>query len=187
MHFLKTLPLLLIAVILSACQSHNANTPYDQLTFNYRELEGTGCRLLAPDEWFFAKESKGNAYTFYSTKENLAKTGQFETGFSMIALRHIAPGEGQPANYIYNLYKASREDFDHEHTWKNPHGPFAGLGFIYVDEDESGKSRVFNQLTANKNTGSVYIMVFEAPVDEWAQAWPVGQQMIQRVLLNSSF
>lgn len=61
-------------------------------------------------------------------------------------------------------------------------GMFTSSTFIFKDTKE--RVRVLNSLIVNNSTGTVYLVIFEAPDPNWEQMWKkCGQYMLSNLML----
>ena len=59
-------------------------------------------------------------------------------------------------------------------------GPFKGYGCLY----KSNGSMMHNLLIANDKTGSMYLIIFEAPEKEWEDAWKIGEPILKKLYID---
>ena len=54
-----------------------------------------------------------------------------------------------------------------------------------IIRDDSGGPPVFvyNLIIANDRTGTIYVVLYEAPEEEWEKAWKVGEPILKELII----
>ena len=55
--------------------------------FTWQEIPEQKAAFLKPDGWFFKRESDKGTFAYFITKEDIARTGQFDTGLTINVFR----------------------------------------------------------------------------------------------------
>jgi hypothetical protein len=50
----------------------------------------------------------------------------------------------------------------------------------------AGKFTVHNLLIANNNTGTLYLVMFEAPSAEWTETWKIAEPMLKYLYIDDA-
>ncbi len=144
--------------------------------------------LLRPDGWFFKKNIDDDTREYYITKEDIAANGEFTTGLTMVALVGYGDRKGVSAaefarNYIGN---AARSALIRKTPWTNRMGPFIAHGIVITTPDIAKGDFVSHHLViANENTSTVYIVIFESPVDDWEAMKLLSEPMLKQLYIES--
>ncbi len=144
--------------------------------------------LLRPDGWYFKKEIDNDKREYYISKENIAANGEFTTGLTMVALVGYGNSTGVSAaefakNYIRNAASSSRI---RKTPWTNRMGPFVAHGVIITTPDIAKGDFVSHHLViANEKTSTVYIVIFESPVEDWAAMKLLSEPMLKQLYIES--
>lgn len=149
------------------------------------EIKGA---LLRPDGWHFKKHIDGNQRAYFVSKENLDVVDEFTTGLTMVALKGYANEKGIVASEFAKNYvlKASKSSHVRKAPWTNRMGPFVSHGVIVTTPDAANGDFVSHHLViANDDTGTVYIVVFESPVEDWAAMKTLSEPMLKKLYIDS--
>ncbi len=142
--------------------------------------------LLQPDGWYFKKvDYKTNAEGYFITKEKIEKKGVFETGLSLNIATNVKKQSGKkPSEYAaYYLAKQARRGKELD-VFSKELGPFQNIGGRYLIKDEQGELIIHFYLIANDKTGTLFIYMYEAPKEQWDEAWKVGEVMFKNLHLD---
>lgn len=147
--------------------------------------------FLKPDEWYEINKGTKDAITYAISKEQITESEQFETGLTMIAAKDIAAKvKMSPYRYALELVLAIGKDSDNSVIKQSSkkQGPFDSLFIQYENSPNVLKPIIVHKMfIANEKTGSLYIVIFEAPKDEWDDAWKVGEVMLNKYLIDDEF
>lgn len=147
--------------------------------------------FLKPDGWFEINKSTKDAVTYAISKEKITSKEQFTTGLTLIAAQDIESKiKVSPYRYALDLMLAIESDADNSIIKQNSkkQGPFDSL-FIQYENNPPGLEPivVHKMFIANVKTGSLYIVIFEAPKDEWDEAWKLGYTILKYYLIDDEF
>ncbi len=144
--------------------------------------------LLRPDDWYFKKRIDGDKRAYYVSKEDIDADGGFTTGLTMVALINHGDKNGVPAaefarNYVIN---AARSAHVRKSPWTNRMGPFVAHGVVITTPDAAKGDFVSHHLViANEETSTVYIVIFESPVSDWAEMKELSEPMLRQLYIES--
>ena len=124
----------------------------------------------------------------YALREAMAafRRAPVLTGLSsgMVGLARMAPNSENAAEFIRggaSEFTVLREPFS------SSRGPFESHGALFSVEDPvRGNFNAHMVAIANDTTGTVYFCIFEAPADNWDDAWRTGQTMMQKLVIDDS-
>lgn len=142
--------------------------------------------LLQPDGWYFKKvNDKPNATGYFITKEKIEKQGLYETGLALNIATNVKKQSGKkPSEYAaYYLAKQARRGKELD-VFSREIGPFRNIGGRFLIKDDQGELIIHFYLIANDKTGTLFIYMFEAPKDQWDEAWKIGEVMFKNLHLD---
>jgi tetratricopeptide (TPR) repeat protein len=146
---------------------------------------------LKPDGWFEKTENTADAVTYIISKESLDAQESFETGFTLIAVKDIKSKSGLPAiMFPFTLTKEIEDDSESTVIQMEDisQGPFTSIMVQYENHPENMPPIIIHKaFIANEDTNSLYIIIFEAPKDEWTEAWNTGEVMFKKYFLDDAF
>ena len=178
--------------------------------YTQKDLRAMGGTVAMPQEWFFNYGQGLGGGTFYLTKENLKKRGFYKTGLSIM----YAPGqnlklvEKHAPGLAEEVFKAVADqvrplidaEFEEPYSWEDDTFSYVELGsqahfkgavMLSSFEDPATQNlvnipRVSTKMKviANKNTGTAYVLNFEAPTDLWDLYKVHGDTMINSLALD---
>jgi hypothetical protein len=130
--------------------------------------------FLFPYGWHFKHQTEG----YFITKEKIeSDKSRFLTGLTVNVIKNI-PGKAKvlPSQYI----KVIQSKKVLIKKWTNKMGPFNGYGCEY----KSKGSVIYNLLIANDKTGTLYLILYEAPENEWEEAWKIGAPILKKLYID---
>lgn len=154
--------------------------------FRWQRLqESIDCRFLLPRGWHFHKVEAENGSAYFLTREEAA-AGTFSTGLTVNLLPSV------PGRDPLELAAATLRDLAVPNTvlnrWDLDTGPFAGPGALIRLTQEDGEAvRVYLLSLANRRTGSVTVIRFESPEEDWDEAWKTGVVMLDHFVLDDEY
>lgn len=159
--------------------------------FSWIRMPKAMAAALKPDGWFDKTANTDDAVTYMISKESLDTQETFGTGFTLIAVKDIQSKSGLPA-IMFPFAMAKEIEEDNESTviqMKDiSQGPFTSVMVKYENHPENLPPIIIQKaIIANESTNSVYIIIFEAPKDEWAEAWKTGEVMLKKYFLDDAF
>ena len=85
--------------------------------------------------------------------------------------------------YVLN---ATRSSHIRKAPWTNRMGPFVAHGVIVTTPDLLKGDFVSHHLViANEETSTIYIVIFESPVDDWAAMKALSEPMLKSLYIDS--
>lgn len=139
-------------------------------------------KFLKPDGWFVRTEEIKGTYGIFISKEKIEDSKQFQTGFSVNVIRNVDKKTGAPAEQ-YALAFISQANKTKEVVtppWGLEAGPFKGYG-IQVKDDVKV---IHYMLVANTKTNTLFLTFYEAPPEEWQDAWKIGKVILNNMQLD---
>ncbi|MFA5940485.1 MAG: hypothetical protein WC809_14095 [Sinimarinibacterium sp.] len=144
---------------------------------------------LKPDGWFFKKvEKQSGTWGYFFTKENIDKQGAFTTGLSVNIVTKVPAKSGAPAPdyaaaFINEAAQANKMLVE---PWHKKLGPFHQYGVRTLVSDPKGGDFITHMLAiGNEDTGTVYVLNFEAPAASWEAAWKVREPILKKFLIDT--
>lgn len=149
------------------------------------EIKGA---LLAPDGWHFKKQIETDTLAYFVSKENIDAAGEFTTGLSLNVLKNVnVVMQAPPSAFARELIaEAAATSNVREPAWTKSQGPFRSHGIVVTTPDLDKGDYVTHMLAiANDSTGTLYLLTFESPVGDWAQASAIAEPMLKRLWIDS--
>jgi hypothetical protein len=154
--------------------------------YAWQKLSPIKSYVLKPDGWFFKESKKGETDGFFVTKEDINKAGSFKTGLTVNRIPDIPKKSGlKPSDYAAGLAvaAAAQHKLKDKGAWEK--GPFKSVKFTFVDAPKDKESITIYHLTiANDKTGTLLLLIFEAPTKDWDEAWKKGETILKKLLLD---
>lgn len=178
----------LLFPILLLLPAFTADLPPAPKGFSWVSFDETKSAFLKPDGWFSRKGKKGETWGYFITKENIDKTGKFNTGLTINIIPNIQKNKGLRATEYASAFiqegVKSRKVI--KEPWQKNMGPFQAFGVVLLNSDSKGGDFITHTLAiGNDTTGTMYVIIFEAPASSWNSAWKVGERMLQQFLIDS--
>jgi hypothetical protein len=148
--------------------------------FSWQEIPELKAALLRPEGWFFKREESKGTLAYYITKEDIAKTGEFETGLTVNVFRLKKDKAVDRAKAMIDSVALKY----HGEQWSKEVGPFQEFGCSYKVTDASGTIVSQSLAIANSKTNTMYLFIFESPETEWNSAWKIGHQIMESLALD---
>ena len=160
--------------------------------FQWQELQGaSGSFVLVPDKWHFETLSTQDSLVYRVTKDN-PKTGNVLTGLTINVVRDVKEKTGVDASlygvrYIDDYMKTTNVLIKPDKIYTL--GPFKRASCqvekTFEAKGEKRLCRVRVVTYANDKTGTLFVVIFGAPTEEWDEAWKVGEQLFRPLLLST--
>ncbi|OGV72384.1 MAG: hypothetical protein A3K19_16305 [Lentisphaerae bacterium RIFOXYB12_FULL_65_16] len=155
--------------------------------YSWERCEEIKGAFLRPDGWNFLKSKKGDTQGYFITKEPAGEGKQFTTGLTVNVITDIPRKKSvTPYRYAQIFRESARKTEKFTSEWDKAMGPFQSVGFVYIKTDKSGSRTVHNLLIANDKTGTLYLVMFEAPADEWDAAWTTGEPILKLLYIDDT-
>jgi len=165
--------------------------PVPPVGFTWVSMPKAKAAFLKPDGWYEINKGTKDAVTYAISKEQITESEQFETGLTMIAAKNITQKYNvSPYRYALDLMLGIKTDPDNTiiKQASKKQGPFDSV-FIKYENNPSGLKPIIihKMFIANEKTGSLYIVIYEAPKNEWDDAWKEGEVMLKKYFVDDEF
>ena len=167
---------------------HALELPSPPLGFEWVEASEIKGAFLKPKNWHFKKHKQGETQGYFLTKENINKKGFFITGASINVIPNIPLKTNMsPTKYAKAFVKqASLSRQIIKKAWFHKMGPFNSYGVVLKNSDQKkGDYNTHNLAISNDTTGTVYIVIYEAPSYNWNESWKVGEVILGKLYIDS--
>lgn len=182
--YILIIPLLFFIIATAQADEPPRVAPQGYSWVNCPEIKGA---FLLPDGWYFKSEKQGDTLGFFLTKEKIEKDGEFITGMTVNVIPNIPSKKSvSPFDFALQIRESARQFLEFSKEWEKEMGPFKSVGFVYSKEDAAGSFTVHNLLIANNQTGTLYLVMFEAPTSEWQQVWKIAEPMLQYLYIDDT-
>lgn len=169
--------LMLFASLLFLVQSALAiDLPPAPSGFTWQQIPELKAAFLRPNGWFFRKEEQKGTLTYFITKEDISKTGEFHTGLT-VNVFHLKKDSAVDRGRDLIDQIATQK---HANKFSQEAGPFKEFGCHYTDSEAT----VHNLTVANPKTNTLYLFIFESPQSTWDDAWKLGKQIMDKLALD---
>ena len=175
-------------LIFSVCtMAQQSALPKPPQGYSWEWCEEIKSAFLKPEGWFSKKDVKGETFGISISKEDLVKEGSFKTGLTVNVIPKI------PAKKKVSAYEFTKQFRDEARKtvkiireWDKDMGTFRSVGFQYERKDLDGAYKVHNLLISNETTGTVYLVTFEAPSEDWETAWKIGEPIMKQLYIDDA-
>jgi hypothetical protein len=134
--------------------------------------------LLRPQGWFFRQEQFDGTDAYFITKEDIEKTGSFSTGLTLNVIYDVEKtAKLRPSKYVKRMISGLRKRADEVlYSSKRSQKPLY-MRWLRIRTTKPSKEAVVSHFfyVGNDKTGTVWMYIFEAPAEEWDEAWKVGK------------
>ena len=170
MKFLAALTISCLVPILAFSQT---DAPAAPTGFHWKTVEEVKFQFLHPDGWFFKSEINGNTFAFFSTKEEITPTSDFQTGLTVNVITKVKQDTDA---YIEKFFKTYQSQNSLSYFDRVQFGPFRGIKYGTTKKfDDGSESTIANFIISNKSRGTIFMIIFEAPVSLWDKEWEIGK------------
>lgn len=145
--------------------------------------------ILKPDGWYFDTKHEGDDQAYFVSREPHVEPDGYDTGFSLNVQTNVPAKTGMSAaTYAAEFIRTAQDELETlEPPFVEKSGPFVMHGAVLGATDpEKGDFNALMVAIANDITGTVFVCIFEAPADEWETLWPVGDTILQKLLINDA-
>ena len=182
--------LLLSALLLTSAASAQSeiDLPEPPAGFAWQVLPEEKAAFLLPDQWHYAEQEQSGTRGYFLTKQDIAASGSFTTGLSVNAVPDIPGKAGVSAPAYAEAFAGTVSELpgaEVQRQWSGVQGPLHFFGVRYRSLKPDGSAAVLHQVTVgNEQTGTLYVILFEAPEAEWESAWAKGEPMMTMFVLD---
>jgi hypothetical protein len=177
---LKKIAMLAVFALLSAPILSAIDLPKPPPGFTWQEIPELKAAFLKPDGWFFKRESEKGTLAYFITKEDLSKTGEFNTGMTVNVFHLKVDSAVDHGKDMIEQMGAK----NHAKTWTQVAGPFKEFGCEMNVTDASGTFVMHALTIANPKTNTLYLFMFESPSATWDEAWMLGKQIMDTLAID---
>ncbi len=181
----------LIAVIFIATISPLSialDLPTPPTGFEWVEAPEIKGAFLKPNNWHFKKHKRGKIKGYFITQENIDEKGSFTTGVTI----NVIPDIPEKTNVTPTQFAAAfiKEASDSRKIikapWRRSMGPFNSFGVVLQNSDPvKGNYNTHNLVISNDQTGTAYMVLYEAPVINWETSWKTGEVILGKLFIDS--
>lgn len=188
------LPVAIIALLLfsvaglSAQAGDTVQMPDPPEGFSWQALPEIKAAFLLPANWHYLAEERDGTKAYFLTKQDIASDGMFTTGLSINVVSNVPKRANVTAELYAEALAASVAELpgaEIQDSWSRVEGPFHSYGVRYRTPKPDGSFLIIHQLNVgNAKTGTLYILIFEAPEAEWEEAWSSGEAIMRAFSLD---
>lgn len=177
---------LLLFVWISNC--YGIETPEAPAGYSWIQVKEIKAAFLVPITWHFSSKQVGDHSTFFIREEQDGDSVSAQKGLTIVVRREggkKGAGGFVPSEFAATMMKEIQNNNELEKYHEGKQGPFYTFRFQYVREvEKKGLFREYNLFIANDTTGTLYTIVFSAPLDEWYLAWQIGSVILQNMIID---
>ena len=181
--------LLLLLVLPAAAQRYDARLGAAPAGFAWQPLPEVKAAMLLPAGWHYRAEGTKATPTYYLTPEPVGESSEFGTGLSVQVVRKATARTRHPAAEYAGLlmlrtgFGPGRQRLADTAAVA---GPWHQWAVRYREATPDAEPRIIYQMAlANARTDTLYLLSFESPEKEWAEAWALGAVMVRAWVLDS--
>jgi hypothetical protein len=184
----SALAICLISALFLPEVARGADFPPPPSGYSWKACRAAQGALLLPRGWFFREETKGDAGACFVSRESTAGGNRYNVGLLLRVLRDLPKKTGlAPSRWASEYLKQSTREHAVVRQSQGPQGPF----FAYRLESRSTLSprekalHTYTLLIANDQTGTLFLVVAEAPESQWREAWRTLEPVLKMLLLDN--
>lgn len=181
--------LLLLLTCSAQAQRYNVALGPVPAGFTWQPLPASKAAILLPEGWYYKAETAKGAATYYLTQEAIGESGEYQTGLSLQVVRKAKAQTKHPApEYAELLLMRTGFGQGQQQLEKasSVEGAWHKWTVRYRDAPPDADARIVFQLAlANAKTDTLYLLTFESPEKDWAEAWKLGEVMVRELVLDS--
>jgi hypothetical protein len=183
------LALLALLAFPAAAQRYDTKLATPPAGFSWQPLPESKAAALLPAGWYYRAAGEKGAPTYYLTKEEIGESNEFQTGLSLQVVRKAKAKTGRPAPEYAELLMMRTGFGEGKQQLEKASvadGPFYKRTVRYRDAPPEAEPRMVYQMAlANAKTDTLYLLTFESPEKEWAEAWKLGEVMVRELVLDA--
>jgi len=150
--------------------------------FSWLKLKEIKGAVLMPNGWYF-KEEGWPTLAYCVSRENIDKEGRYETGFTIQAMRPPQPRSGE--ELAKGMIAGAELKKKLVRSWKTTKGVFDSYELELKNLESNNEVTISHFLIiTNTRTRTFYICLFESVESKWKEAWKIGEQIVQTLILN---
>ena len=173
-----------VAALLLAVSVLAEDPPPAPKGYAWKRIESVKASFLVPEGWHFKEETKDGTRAFFITKEDIDKSGSFETGLSVnVQTLKKDPAQERAAAFVGEI-ATSHEVLD---FWGTETGVMKGYACRVRRVSTEHPPLIIEVLAiGNSRTNTLYLIFFESPEATWAAAWKQGEPILTSFLLDDN-
>ncbi|MGD0889451.1 MAG: hypothetical protein ABR889_09410 [Acidobacteriaceae bacterium] len=180
---MKKITLLIIVVTFFTNTLCAIDLPKPPSGFTWQEIPELKAAFLRPDGWFFKQEANKGTLAYFITKEDMNKTGEFETGLTVNVFRLKQESAVDRGKTMIDQMVLK----DHGTKWARTVGSFQEFGCQMEDTDSTGTTVMQALTVANPKTNTLYLFLFESPKSDWDVAWKLGKPIMDSLAIDDDY
>jgi len=157
--------------------------------FTWQQAPDIKGAILKPDGWYFDTEFDGDDYGYFISREPNAPPDGFDTGLTLNVITDVPSKTGVTAStYAAAFIEGGGSEFQMiGEPFSGKRGPYESHGALFqVADPGRGDFKAHMVAIANDQTGTVYLCIFEGPAEDWDLTWRIGEQMLEKLVIDSS-
>ncbi|MCC3154835.1 hypothetical protein Q3A66_17110 [Hymenobacter sp. BT770] len=181
--------ILLFLTLPAAAQKYNTPLGTAPAGFRWQALPDIKAAMPLPEGWYYKADGQKGATTYFLTRDEIGESGEFQPGASLNVVRKVKAKTGrQAADYAELLmlrtgFGPGQQQLD---KTSSVDGPFYKRAVRYREAPPEAEPRVVYQMAlANAKTDTLYLLTFESPEKDWADAWKLGEVMLRELVLDA--
>lgn len=188
-HTMLRFLLLLLLALPAAAQRYDAKLATPPAGFTWQPLPEAKAAMLLPAGWYYKAAGQKGAPTYYLTQQEMGESGEYQTGLSLQVVRKAKAKTRHPAPEYAELLMM-RTGFGRNQAQlekaASVEAPWHKWTVRYRETPPEADARMVYQLAlANAQTDTLYLLTFESPAQDWADAWPLGEAMVRELILDA--
>ena len=153
--------------------------------YNWQDCPKVSCSLLVPNQWKMQvlNESKPITFEFAHNRGNKYSKGLL----NVMILQNAEQQTGMSAaQHLQVLSKDIGLSGQVLNTWKRESDIFSSVALTavqYAKKQEAARQQ-FSLLVVNKETGTLYVINFQAPIQIWTSEWRLFERTFAQLRLD---
>lgn len=175
--------------ILAAAGGIDLNLPAPPAGFTWQRAPEIKGVFLKPEGWHFDTQIKGDTHAYFISREPNMPPDGFDTGLTINVNRDVPTKTGMmPSQFAAAYIDSGAAEFDViGETFSSSRGTYIVHGGLFRMADAGeGEFNAHMVAMANDSTGTVYLIIFEGPAENWDATWQIGETMLRNIALNDS-
>lgn len=161
--------------------------PIPQPGYKWFRCEEMNTSFLLPASWHFRKEDHGKTIAYFISKEKIEGRDEFRTGVTINFIRKYPehhPGKS-PIDFASSLIDGYKKRGKEIKSWTAPAGKTISFGTqVLMDVQSTDPYRVHTFAVVNRETGTFYSFIFEAPESSWETEVKNAQIFVNQLALD---
>jgi hypothetical protein len=186
-HFFYLLLVIGFLLALQGCsRTQPMGLPSPPSGYSWQELKTVKSAILLPNGWYFDERTDGQTLGFFVTKEELAKHGNFETGFTVNVMKNVQEKKGLPPSaFIAAWTQEAAAKFPLTNRTASADNQKYRATFQFVDNSPGKESTsMHHTLFGNDPTGTVFVIIYETPTRNLDAEWPIASTVLRSLMLD---